>query len=313
MPDTQLYDKVQSVRKQLNTVIRGKESVLELFFAALFAEGHILMEDVPGTGKTTLAKALALSVTAEFSRIQFTPDLLPADILGSSIYSPKDGSFFFRQGPIFTNLLLADEINRASPRTQSALLEAMNERQVSIEGKVIPLTKPFLVIATQNPIEYYGTYPLPEAQLDRFAVRLSLGYPDEASELLVLKDRRKSEPLETLRPVLDCNDICRIQEEVKAIEIEDSLADYMMRLIRATREAPEVRLGASPRALLMLSRCAQSIAWLNNRTFIKPDDILPLIRPLLAHRLVMTLESRHAGITASAVLENIAKKIKIPV
>lgn len=313
MPDTQLYDKVQSVKKQLNTVIRGKESVLELFFAALFAEGHILMEDVPGTGKTTLAKALALSVTAEFSRIQFTPDLLPADILGSSIYSPKDGSFFFRQGPIFTNLLLADEINRASPRTQSALLEAMNERQVSIEGKVIPLTKPFLVIATQNPIEYYGTYPLPEAQLDRFAVRLSLGYPDEASELLVLKDRRKSEPLETLRPVLDCNDICRIQEEVKAIEIEDSLADYMMRLIRATREAPEVRLGASPRALLMLSRCAQSIAWLNNRTFIKPDDILPLIRPLLAHRLVMTLESRHAGITASAVLENIAKKIKIPV
>ncbi len=313
MPDRVLYDKVQEAKKQLNRVIRGKEQVLQLLFAALFAEGHVLMEDVPGTGKTTLAKALALSVTADFSRIQFTPDLLPADILGSSIYSPKEGTFFFRQGPVFTNLLLADEINRASPRTQSALLEAMNERQVSIEGKELKLIKPFLVIATQNPIEYYGTYPLPEAQLDRFAIRLSLSYPDEESELQILKDRRGNDPLEALQPVLDCDEIRRIQEEVRMVEIEDSLADYMMQVIRATRESNEIRLGASPRALLMLSRCAQSMAWLDSRMFVKPDDILALIQPLLAHRLVMTLESKHAGITPAMVLEEIVKKIRIPV
>ena len=313
MPDRVLYDKVQEAKKQLNRVIRGKEQVLQLLFAALFAEGHVLMEDVPGTGKTTLAKALALSVTADFSRIQFTPDLLPADILGSSIYSPKEGTFFFRQGPVFTNLLLADEINRASPRTQSALLEAMNERQVSIEGKELKLIKPFLVIATQNPIEYYGTYPLPEAQLDRFAIRLSLGYPDEESELQILKDRRGNDPLEALQPVLDCDEIRRIQEEVRTVEIEDSLADYMMQVIRATRESNEIRLGASPRALLMLSRCAQSMAWLDSRMFVKPDDILALIQPLLAHRLVMTLECKHAGITPAMVLEEIVKKIRIPV
>ncbi len=313
MPDQQLLEKVQQVRQQLNTVIRGKEEVLKLLFAALFAEGHILMEDVPGTGKTTLAKALALSVSAEFSRIQFTPDLLPADILGSSIYSPKDGTFFFRRGPVFTNLLLADEINRASPRTQSALLEAMNERQVSIEGREIALATPFLVIATQNPIEYYGTYPLPEAQLDRFAVRLSLGYPDEASELQLLRDRKRTDPLDAVRPILTCEEIRRIQEEVRAIELENSLAEYMMTLIRATREAPEIRLGASPRALLMLSRCAQASAWLNNRSYLKPDDILPLIQPVLAHRLILTLESRHSGISSASVLEGIMKRIRVPV
>ena len=313
MPDRELYGKVLEVEKQLNGVIRGKENVMRLLLGAFFAEGHVLMEDVPGTGKTTLAKALALSVSADFSRIQFTPDLLPADILGSSIYSPKEGSFFFRKGPVFTNLLLADEINRASPRTQSALLEAMNERQVSIEGKEHRLSSPFLVIATQNPVEYYGTYPLPEAQLDRFAVRLSLGYPDGDAELQLLLDRRRNDPLESVRPVLDCGEIRRIQEEVRTVEVEDSLARYMMRVIRATRESGEILLGASPRALLTLSRCAQALAWLDNRMFVKPDDILLLIQPLLAHRLVMTLESKHAGIAPAAVLDDIVGKIKIPV
>ncbi len=313
MPDQKLYDKVQEIKQQLNRVIRGKDKVLDLLFAALFAEGHILMEDVPGTGKTTLAKALAQSINAEFSRVQFTPDLLPADILGSSIYSPKEGSFFFREGPIFTNLLLADEINRASPRTQSALLEAMNERQVSIEGKERKLPKPFLVIATQNPIEYYGTYPLPEAQLDRFAVRLSLGYPDEEAELQVLRDRKKNDPMDHLNEILTCEEICCIQKEVREIEVEESLAAFMMQVIRATRETPEIRLGASPRALLMLSRCAQSLAWLNRRPYVKPDDITLLIQPLLAHRIVLTLESKHAGITPETVLDDIMKKIRIPV
>ena len=313
MPDRELYGKVLEVERQLNGVIRGKKNVMRLLLGAFFAEGHILMEDVPGTGKTTLAKALALSVSAAFSRIQFTPDLLPADILGSSVYSPKDGAFFFREGPVFTNLLLADEINRASPRTQSALLEAMNERQVSIEGKVHSLNSPFLVIATQNPVEYYGTYPLPEAQLDRFAVRLSLGYPDEDAELQLLLDRRRSDPLESVRPMLDCAEVRRIQDEVRTVDVEDSLARYMMQVIRATRECGEILLGASPRALLTLSRCAQALAWLDNRMFVKPDDILLLIQPLLAHRLVMTLESKHAGIAPAAVLDDIVGKIKIPV
>lgn len=310
--NSSLHEKADAARCQVETVIRGKSAAVELLFTALFAEGHVLMEDVPGVGKTTLAKALAFTAGMEFSRIQFTPDLLPADIVGASVYSPKDGTFSFRRGPVFTQLLLADEINRASPRTQSALLEAMNERQVTVDGKVEKLAEPFLVIATENPVEYYGTFPLPEAQLDRFAVRLSLGYPDAESERALLLDRRKSDPLDGLKPVLTQDDLRRIAAEVREIAMEDSVTDYMLRIIQATRETPEFRLGASPRALLTLARCVQSCAWMDNRSFITPEDVRRMVHPVLAHRLILTLESKHAGLVPGEILDGILKKIKVP-
>ncbi|MBQ9336887.1 MAG: MoxR family ATPase [Lentisphaeria bacterium] len=311
--DRQLNDRSDAAQRQVSAVIRGKEDAVRLLFTALFAEGHILMEDVPGVGKTTLAKALAFTVGMEFNRIQFTPDLLPADILGSSIYSPKDGSFTFRRGPVFTHLLLADEINRASPRTQSALLEAMNERQVSIDGRIEKLEDPFLVIATENPVEYYGTFPLPEAQLDRFAVQLTLGYPDADSERQLLIDRRRSDPLDGLEPVLTLDELRQISAQVREVALEDSVMDYMLQIIQATREAPEFRLGASPRALLILARCAQAAAWLDRRGFTTPEDVRKLVRPVLAHRMILTLESKHAGVVPGEILDGILKKIKVPV
>ena len=308
-----LLEKARQAQLQVGRVIRGKPDAVRLLFTALFAEGHVLMEDVPGVGKTTLAKALAFTVGMEFSRVQFTPDLLPADILGASVYSPKDGTFTLRKGPIFTHLLLADEINRASPRTQSALLEAMNEHQVSIDGKIEKLAEPFLVIATENPVEYYGTYPLPEAQLDRFAVQLTLGYPDAESELALLADRRKTDPLDGLQPVLSLQELLQIAEQVRAVEVEDSVASYMQTIIRTTREMPEFRLGGSPRALLTLSRCAQAAAWLDGRNFVTPEDVRKLVRPVLAHRMILTLESKHAGVIPGELLDGILKKIKVPV
>lgn len=310
--NSSLHEKADAARRQVETVIRGKSAAVELLFTALFAGGHVLMDDVPGVGKTTLAKALAFTAGMEFSRIQFTPDLLPADIIGASVYSPKDGSFSFRRGPVFTQLLLADEINRASPRTQSALLEAMNERQVTVDGKVEKLAEPFLVIATENPVEYYGTFPLPEAQLDRFAVQLSLGYPDAESERALLLDRRKSDPLDGLQPVLTLDDLRRIAAEVREVAMEDSVTDYMLRIIQATREVPEFRLGASPRALLTLARCVQSCAWMDRRSFITPEDVRRMVHPVLAHRLILTLESKHAGLIPGEILDGILKKIRVP-
>ena len=307
-----LYEKAETARRQVETVIRGKTDAVRLLFTALFAGGHVLMEDVPGVGKTTLAKALAAAVGMEFSRIQFTPDLLPTDILGASVYSPKDGTFTFRKGPVFTHLLLADEINRASPRTQSALLEAMNERQVSIDGQIKKLEEPFLVIATENPVEYYGTFPLPEAQLDRFAVQLSLGYPDLEAERGLLMDRRQSDPLDGLSPVLNLNELRQIAGEVKRVAVENSVMNYMLEIIRATREVPEFRLGASPRASLILERCAQSAAWMDRRNFITPEDVRKLIHPVLAHRMILTLDSKHAGVVPEEILDGILKKIKVP-
>ena len=308
-----LAAKAELARQQVGQVIRGKSGVIRLLFTALFAEGHVLMEDVPGVGKTTLAKALARTVGMEFSRIQFTPDLLPADILGASVYSPKDGTFTFRKGPVFTQLLLADEINRASPRTQSALLEAMNERQISIDGRMEPLADPFLVIATENPVEYYGTFPLPEAQLDRFAVRLTLGYPDPDAERNLFLDRRTSDPLDSLTPVLSLSELRQISAEVRTVAMEDSVMDYLQTIIRTTRETPEFRLGASPRAMLILGRCAQAAAWQDGRDFTTPEDIRSLVRPVLAHRMILTLEAKHAGVIPGEILDRMLKKIKVPV
>ncbi len=308
-----LAAKAELARQQVGQVIRGKSGVIRLLFTALFAGGHVLMEDVPGVGKTTLAKALARTVGMEFSRIQFTPDLLPADILGASVYSPKDGTFTFRKGPVFTQLLLADEINRASPRTQSALLEAMNERQISIDGRLEPLADPFLVIATENPVEYYGTFPLPEAQLDRFAVRLTLGYPDQDAERNLFLDRRTSDPLDSLSPVLSLSELRQISAEVRNIAMEDSVMNYLQAIIRTTRETPEFRLGASPRAMLILGRCAQAAAWQDGRDFTTPEDIRSLVRPVLAHRMILTLEAKHAGVIPGEILDGMLKKIKVPV
>lgn len=308
-----LIGNIDALKNNLNSVIKGKNAVIELLIISLAAGGNVLMEDVPGVGKTTLAKALALSIQGIFNRVQFTPDLLPSDILGSSIYNPRESSFFFRRGPIFANILLADEINRASPRTQSALLEAMSEHQVSIEGQPHALPNPFMVIATENPIEYHGTYPLPEAQLDRFAMQLSLGYPAADDELKILFDRKECDPVDNIKPVLDAAQIIAIQTTVKKIDIEQSVADYMLRLVRTTRTDQRLLLGASPRSLLILSRCAQASAFMSGRSYVIPDDIKKLAAVVLAHRVVLDNKSKYSGISAAFVINEIVAKTKVPV
>ncbi len=302
-----------AVIRNLRHVIRGKDEILELVMVALFANGHILIEDVPGVGKTTLAKALAFSIKGNFRRIQFTPDLLPTDIVGGMIYSPKSGEFRFRPGPIFSNVLLADEINRASPRTQSALLEAMNERQATIEGERYPLPNPFIVIATQNPVEYHGTYPLPEAQLDRFAMRLEIGYPDAEQEMNIVLDQREKHPLDDLKPVLGSEDIVSMFYKVKQVDVEKSVAEYMIELVRATREEPRLRLGASPRAALILYRCCQALAFVRERPFVTPDDVKELAVPVLAHRLVLDTKASYSGERKESVVRDLLQTVKAPV
>lgn len=308
-----MIEMIEKLKTNLTTVITGKDEVIDLLLTAFCAGGNILMEDVPGVGKTTMAKALALSISGEFTRIQFTPDLLPSDILGCSIFNPKEGVFNFRRGPVFTNILLADEINRASPRTQSALLEAMNEGQVSIEGTTHQLAAPFLVIATENPVEYQGTYPLPEAQLDRFAMQLVIGYPSEKAEMDILFSRRNDDPIKHLKPVINCEQVNEIQQQVKEIEIEQSVAHYMVRIIRATRKNPNIRLGASPRALITLSHCAQAKAMIEGRNYVIPDDVKYLAKPVLAHRLVLDNKASYAGLTKDKIVDDIIAEIDVPV
>jgi MoxR-like ATPase len=300
------------VRDNLTSVIRGKDDRVDLLLAALLARGHVLIEDLPGLGKTTLAKCLATSIRAEFRRVQFTPDLLPTDILGGSIYDQREASFTFHPGPIFTNVLLADEINRASPRTQSSLLEAMAERQVTIEGVRRELPPLFMVVATENPIEFHGTYPLPEAQLDRFLIRMTLGYADAETETAILFAQQQGHPLDRLSAVADAATVVALQQAVQEVHVAQEIGRYVVDLMRQTRQHPQVQVGASPRGALGLFRLAQAFALMAGRDHVVPDDVQSGAVAVLAHRLVLDTKARYSGGSKEAVVEEVLKNVKVP-
>jgi MoxR-like ATPase len=293
-------------------VVVGKKRVLELMAVALLAEGHVLLEDVPGLGKTVMAKALARSIGGSFHRIQFTPDLLPSDVTGFSVYNQKAGEFTFHPGPVMSNVLLADEINRTIPRTQAALLESMGEFQVTVDGTTILLPRPFFVIATQNPIEMDGTFPLPEAQLDRFLMKIDLGYPDRDEELAILERFRNSDPLEKLEAVSSPEAIVELQRKRGEILVAQAVREYIADLVGATRSHPKVRYGASPRGSLGLLRASQALAILRDREYVLPDDIKELAQPILAHRIILRHEERAKGATAVGIVEEILAKVPVP-
>lgn len=308
-----LHELIAALERNISSAILGKSEPIRLALVALLAEGHMLLEDAPGVGKTSLAKAIARSLACDFKRLQFTPDMLPSDILGSSVYLPNLGEFEFRKGPIFTNVLLADEINRTTPRTQSALLEAMSEGQVSIEGKTYALGTPFFVMATQNPFEFEGTYPLPENQLDRFMLCIDVGYPDRAVERSVLVNHREGEPVDKLQPVLSVEQLQRLQHACREVRVDDALNDYLLDVVHATRKHEELQLGVSTRGAITLYRAAQSLALIEGRNYVVPDDVKRLAAPVLSHRVAVRGVLREGQRErAKQVIRHILAKTPVP-
>ncbi|MCS7221346.1 MAG: MoxR family ATPase [Anaerolineae bacterium] len=303
----------RAVRENVAQVIVGKDEVVELLLVALLCEGHVLLEDVPGIGKTTLAKTLARSLGCTFQRIQFTPDLLPSDITGVSVFNQKTGEFEYRPGPVMAQIVLADEINRAGPRTQSALLEAMEERQVTVDGVTRPLPRPFLVLATQNPVELEGTFPLPEAQVDRFLMRVAIGYPDREEERTILRRFRADDPLSRIEPVVTAEEIRQASAICRQVYVHPALEDYILDMVRASRSDPAIALGVSPRGSLALHRTSQALAALRGRSYVIPDDVKHLAIPVLAHRLILSSEARLRGRSAVEVLKELLERVAVPV
>lgn len=312
---SEAVEQIERLQQAVETVIKGKPEAVRLAIVTLIAGGHLLVEDVPGVGKTTLAQALARALDCTFQRIQFTSDLLPSDVIGLSVYNQHASIFEWKPGPVFANVVLADEINRTTPKTQSALLEAMAERQVTVEGATHPLPAPFIVLATQNPIEHHGTYPLPESQLDRFMLRLRIGYPNLADEQQILRDREHADPLDDLSPVMTAAEVVELQRSVSAVSVDDSLVGYLMSIVSATRDSEMLDLGVSPRGSLALFRAAQALALTEERSYCIPDDIKRLVLPVFAHRILVS--SRFASALrrseeAEAVLKEIMKTVSVP-
>ncbi|MFD1445106.1 AAA family ATPase [Oceanobacillus profundus] len=311
---TSIYnDRIERVINNINKVMIGKEDVATLSLVALLAQGHVLLEDVPGVGKTMLVRTLAKSLDCDFKRIQFTPDLLPSDVTGVSIYNPKELAFEFRDGPIFGNIILADEINRTSPKTQSSLLEAMEEQNVTIDGTTKPLKQPFFVMATQNPIEYEGTYPLPEAQLDRFILKLKMGYPTFSEELEMLDRTSSNHPIESIEAVIDRDQLVEIQEEVKDVYIDRNVQQYIINLVTRTRENDAIYLGVSPRGSIALMKAAKAYAYIYGRDYVLPDDVKYLAPFVLSHRIILNSEARYEGVTNEETIAAIVKTTHIPI
>jgi MoxR-like ATPase len=302
----------QRIAANIEQVMRGQHAQVRKLLAAFAAGGHVLVDDFPGTGKTTLAKSLAASIGAKFARVQFTPDLLPSDILGVSVFNQRDQSFEFREGPVFTSILLADEINRASPRTQSALLEVMAESQVSVEGRTHLMDQLFFVVATQNPVEFRGTYPLPEAQMDRFALCLALGYVDADTEVAVLSAQDLGHPLDAIRPVATREEVLALKDAARHVRVADEIRHYVVELVRRTRSAPQVLLGCGPRASIALTQTAKALALFDGEDYVRPEHVQELAVATLAHRMVLDPQARFAGVSAQALVADILREVKVP-
>lgn len=313
VPTVNISERVQAITREVERAIIGKSEVVRLAIAGLLAGGHVLVDDIPGVGKTTLAKAISIAIGGTFKRIQFTPDLLPADITGTSIFNQKTAEFEFRLGPIFANVVLADEINRAMPKTQSALLECMEEMQVTSDGVTRPVPQPFFVIATENSLEQRSTYPLPDAQLDRFLMRLSVGYPSPSDEAAMLRSQMKEHPISQVQQITEARELLSLQDLIKEVRIDESLEDYIVRIASATRGRPEVTLGVSPRGSLALMRCSRAWAAMEGRDYVLPDDIKHIASSVLAHRLVLNPEARVKGISDHSVIRQAIESVRVPV